>query len=168
MLPGQRLAKLPPGWVVRDYATAAETLPEAYGEVVSANGKPLPANRLKYTTMAEHIATCDAADMVFHYGGADCLLGNPLGRFGDMLTRTVDLAHAHDRRVFLAGVYNHPNWNFAAYAEVAREVAAKTGAHWIELPAIRYPVDLTDDLHPTQDVSNRWCAAKADTVRATA
>lgn len=168
VIPGQRLAELLPDWDVRDYATAAETLPEAYGETVYANGVPLPANRLKFSTLPEHIAASDATHMLFRYGGADCLLGTPLGRFSELLDRTVELARKRNKKVLLAGVYDHPSWNLRAYTDAAREVAAKTGATWIEMPAIRYPEDLTDDLHPTQEMSDRWCQAIAEAVRAAA
>jgi hypothetical protein len=106
--------------------------------------------------------------MLFRYGGADCLLGTPMARFTELLERTVELAQKRDKKVLLASVYDHPSWNFRAYTDAAREVATRTGAIWIELPAIRYPMDLTDGLHPTQDMSDRWCVAKADAVRAAA
>ncbi|HVR50584.1 MAG TPA: hypothetical protein VMS38_12660 [Pseudorhodoferax sp.] len=168
VIPGQRLAELLPGWIVRDYASAAETLPEAYGETVYVGGKPLQAGRLKYDPMPEHIAASDATHMFFRYGGADCLLGTPLPRFSELRTRTVELAQARNKTVLLAGVYDHPHWGFTAYTDAAREVSARTGATWIEMPAIRYPEDLTDDLHPTQEMSDRWCQAIAEAVRAAA
>lgn len=163
--PGERLAQLMPDWIVRDYATAAETLPEAYGETVSIGDKPLAPGRLKYSAMPEHIATCDADVMLFRYGGADCLLGTPLPRFTELLARTVDLAHAAGKAVILASVYEHPAYRFADYTAAARDVAQRTGAHWLDMPAIRYPQDLTDDLHPTQEMSDRWCVAIADHLK---
>lgn len=162
--PGERLAQMLPDWIVRDYATAAETVREAYGETVYMGEKALSAGRLKYSTMPAHIAASDADVMLFRYGGADCLLGTPLPRFSELLARTVDLAHAAGKVVVLASVYEHPAHRFADFTAAAREVAQRTGAHWLELPAIRYPVDLTDDLHPTQDMSDRWCAAIAQAI----
>lgn len=139
-----------------DFAQGGMTLGQAFGKGVPKGSNP----NMPFPAWPAGLLARPADIAILWFGGASALFNEPLEQHEALYLQAVQAAQSVDMRVVMVGTYPR----FADYDAASARVARATGATWVDLAALFPNPVLPDGLHGSQETSDQWCAAIADSL----